>query len=225
MAASPEWDGESVNFYVQDDQGGRLEEVYCQPATLEDIKDTLADEMQLLSALLAAGPPQRPQRANAISAPPADFRELTEDPLRTDLDNYFFRYRDANGHWRRAWCWGYQRMDEEAAPAVICTDPDCSLLFLRRPGRKNKCPACLAALLAKPRKPSHWKRNSLLALLLLLLIGAGAVLVLGSHAPVHLAGELAPRGGTGRRSENLRPGRRAGGPCQQRRGRGGGNAA
>jgi hypothetical protein len=173
MAASPQWDGESVDFYVQDDQGGRLEEVYCQPATREDIKSTLADEMQLLSARLQQVHPNAPSELTLYRLLLRTFRELTEDPLRTDLDDYFFRYRDANGNWRLVWCWGYQRIDEEAAPAVVCTDPECALLFLRRPGRKNKCPACLAALLAKPRKPSHWKRNSLVALLLLLLIGAG----------------------------------------------------
>ena len=28
--------------------------------------------------------------------------------------------RDANGNWRLVWCWGYQRIDQEPAVAVVC---------------------------------------------------------------------------------------------------------
>ena len=132
FAAAPEWEGESVNFFVQDDQGGRLEEVFCQPATREDLKD-LSDELQLMGERLEAIRPNAPSEETLQRILLRTVRELTDDPLRTDLDNYFFRYRDANGHGRLVWCWGYQRTDQEAAPAVICTDPDCNLLFLRRP--------------------------------------------------------------------------------------------
>ena len=33
LAAEPVWDDDLVGFYVRDDQGGRLEEVNCQPAS------------------------------------------------------------------------------------------------------------------------------------------------------------------------------------------------
>ena len=90
------------------------------------------------------------------------------DPYRRDHDCYFFRYRDVQGHWRLVWCCGYDRIDQELAPAVVCTDPDCSLLFVRRPGQKQKCPACAAAIAGLEKKRTYWERWALAVLLLLL---------------------------------------------------------
>ena len=38
MAAEPVWEGDSVNFYVRDNRGGRLEEVICQPASEHELR-------------------------------------------------------------------------------------------------------------------------------------------------------------------------------------------
>ncbi len=196
LVAMPHWQGESVGFLVQDDQAGRLEEVYCQPATREDLQEFLADEMQILQRRMDAIRPASPSEEELAAALRRSFDELTQDPLRTDLDDYFFRYRDANGRWRLVWCWGYQRVDQEAAPAVICSDPDCSLLFLRRAHGRHKCPACQALLAAQPPRPKPWKRWAALALLVLLLLGGltwwWAPLPRGVQAEVSmLVGEIA----------------------------------
>ena len=53
---------------------------------------------------------------------------------------------------------------------MICTDPDCNLLFVRRPHKSAKCPGCatMAGMLLAPRKSRKWPW---VAALLLVLIG------------------------------------------------------
>jgi hypothetical protein len=174
MIAAPEWDGSSVNFFVRDDSGGRLEEVACEPATRGDLQEFLAEELATLRQRLEQVRPATPTERAIHKSVSRAFRDLTEDPYRNDLDDYFFRYRDPNGRWRLVWCYGYQRTDQELAPAVICTDPDCNLLFLKRPGAKSKCPSCEALWLALRAKRSPWRWLAAAALLLLLLLLGGA---------------------------------------------------
>ena len=52
---------------------------------------------------------------------------------------------------------------------MVCTDPDCALLFVRRPGKSPKCPSCASTLQFRPVRKSKRRRGLLLALLLLLL--------------------------------------------------------
>jgi hypothetical protein len=173
MIAAPEWDGQSVNFFVRDDSGGRLEEVVCEPATRSDLTEFLGEELATLRQRLEQVRPATPTERAIHKAVSKAFRDLAEDPYRTDLDDYFFRYRDPNGRWRLVWCYGYQRTDQELAPAVICTDPDCNLLFLKRPGAKSKCPSCEALWLAMRAQRSPWRWLAAAALLLLLLLLGG----------------------------------------------------
>ena len=85
-------------------------------------------------------PPRRRPKSRCWTGLRQSLGELLDDPNRTDLDSYFFRYRDATGRWRLVWCWGFQRSDGEPAPAVVCTAPECNLLFVRRPKQSPKCP-------------------------------------------------------------------------------------
>ena len=48
LVAEPEWDRDSVNFFVQDDQGGRLEDVVGQPASDEDLQGLLKEDFAQL---------------------------------------------------------------------------------------------------------------------------------------------------------------------------------
>jgi len=175
LAAEPVWEGDSVSFFVRDDHGGRLEEAVCQPATREDLESTLQDDVNTLKQRIERARPETSTERALHRAVRRSFEELSEDPNRTDLDDYFFRYRDVEGRWRLVWCWGFQRVDQEPAPAVICTDPDCNLLFVRRPGQSPKCPSCEAALATRPTRRFAWKRVAVLCLLMLLL-GALAAL-------------------------------------------------
>jgi len=173
MAAEPMWEGESVNFFVRDSHGGRLEEVTCQPATADDVRKLLQDDVAALRDRIEQAKPETPTERALKKTVRRQFKELTENPNRTDLDSFFFRYRDANGNWRLVWCWGYQRVDQEPAPAVVCNDEECNLLFVRRPGQNPKCPACEALLALRPRKRKRFTRNRTIALALLLLLALG----------------------------------------------------
>src|SRR5271166_5463585 len=48
MTAEPEWEEDIVGFYVRDDQGGRLEEAICQPASAQDLQGILCDDLAKL---------------------------------------------------------------------------------------------------------------------------------------------------------------------------------
>jgi len=169
LVAEPEWVGESVSFFVQDDHGGRLEEVVGQPASDEDLQGLLKEDLALLRERLAKAKAESPSERLVLKRIREEFAALADDPNRFDRDSHLFRYRDQQHRWRLVWCPGYQRSSPEAAPAVICTDPDCNLLFVRRPGGSARCPGCRATLLAKaaPKGKGRW-----VALLLLLLLAA-----------------------------------------------------
>ncbi len=172
LVAEPEWEGESVSFYARDDHGGRLEEVVCQPASKAELEGPLLHNMETLKERIDKAKPETSTERAILNILKRTFAELTEDENRDDLDSYFFRYRDVQGNWRLVWCWGFQRVDVEPAPTVVCTDTSCSLLFVRRPGQSPKCPSCEALLAVKPVKRTPWKRYFFL-LLLLLLLGGG----------------------------------------------------
>ncbi|MGD0898096.1 MAG: hypothetical protein ABR915_09700, partial [Thermoguttaceae bacterium] len=171
LLAEPVWEGECVNFYVRDDRGGRLEEAICQPASEGDLKTILKDDVEKLRTRLAQCRPETPTERVLHRVVQRTFQELVDDPNRTDLDSYFYRYRDVTGAWRLTWCWGYQRTDQEPAPAVVCNEPSCNLLFVRRPGKSPKCPDCEALWSFRPMRTTNWRMTAVAALLLLLLLG------------------------------------------------------
>ena len=168
LAAEPVWEQNSVNFFVRDDAGGRLEEIVCQPATREDLEGPLADDLAALKNRVARAKAETPGEEALLKSLRQSLGQLLDNPNRTDLDSYFFRYRDATGRWRLVWCWGFQRSDGEPAPAVVCTDTDCNLLFVRRPKQSPKCPSCAAVAERKAHRRSPVGLMSLLLLLILL---------------------------------------------------------
>jgi len=170
LIADPIWIGESVDFYSRDDHGGRLEEVVCQTIAPGDLDGPLKGDLDLLRSRLDKAKPETQTERSLLKITKRTLRELTEGPRRSDLDDYFFKYRDVQGRWRLVWCWGYQRLDQEPAPAVICNDPECNLLFVKRPKQSPKCPACEAALASGSRKRKNLKRNLKIAALLVLLL-------------------------------------------------------
>ena len=128
MVAEPVWDGVAVGYYVRDDQGGRLEDVIVQPASSQDIATLLKDDMSKLCQRLEQSKAETTTERTLRKIVMQTFEELTKNPNRSDLDSYFFRYRDVLGNWRLIWCWGYQRQDFEPAanrlfaptPIAIC---------------------------------------------------------------------------------------------------------
>ncbi len=169
LIADPVWVGDSDDFYMRDDHGGRLEEAVCQTIAPGDLEGPLKGDLELLRSRLNKAKPETQTERSLLEITQKTLRELLDDPNRTDLDDYFFKYRDMHDRWRLVWCWGFQRLDQEPAPAVICNDPQCNVLFVRRPKQSPKCPACEAGLLTGSRKRGYSKRNLKIAALLLLL--------------------------------------------------------
>ena len=172
VVAEPEWEGDGVSFFVRDDHGGRLEDAFCQPASNEDLQTLLKEDLALLAERLEKAKADSSTERAVLKSVRQQFAALVEDPRRIDRDCYFFRYRDVQGRWRLVWCPGYQRSDQEPGSPVICTDPDCSLLFVRLPHRSAKCPGCstLQAIVPAARGSRTWP---LWVALLLLLLGGG----------------------------------------------------
>src|SRR5271157_269062 len=177
MVAEPVWDGDTVGFYVRDDKGGRLEDVICQPASSQDLQGLLRDDLAKLRQRLNQSRGETPTERTLRKILVRTFDELVDNPARTDLDSYFFRYRDVLGNWRLIWCWGYERLDHEPAPSVVCTDPDCNQLFVRRPGKSPRCPSCTGLLQTRGKRKTNWKIAALALLLLLLLLGGALKLL------------------------------------------------
>jgi hypothetical protein len=191
MVAEPMWEDDLVGFYVRDDQGGRLEEVYCQPASSQDLQGNLRDELAKLHQRLDQSRGETKTERTLRKVLLRSFQDVVDNPGRTDHDSYFFKYKDVLGNWRLVWCWGYERLDQEPATAVVCTDPECNLLFVRRPGKSPRCPACSGTIV--PRKKKHTRRHvSLLLLLLLLLLGLGLWMIRPRliATPNHLEGTV-----------------------------------
>lgn len=183
LVAEPEWEGESVNFYVCDDHGGRFEEVVCEPAGEADLQGPLKADLEALRQRIARIKPETSTERGVHKALLREFARLVDEEHRTDRDNYFFRYKDANGRWRLVWCWGYERIDRELATTLVCRDPKCNLLFVRRPGQTAKCPSCEALQVFVTARPKPRKRRLLVGVLLLAL---GTLLLAGLLNRTHL---------------------------------------
>ncbi len=183
LVAEPEWEGESVNFYVCDDSGGRFEEVVCEPASEADLQGPLKADLEMLRQRIARIKPETSTERGVHKAILREFAKLVDEGHRTDRDNYFFHYQDVNGRWRLIWCWGYERIDRESATTLVCRNPKCNLLFVRRPGQTAKCPSCEALQVFVGAGPKPRKRRLLAGVLLLAL---GAVLLAGLLNRTHL---------------------------------------
>lgn len=172
LAAEPEIDGDSVNFYVRTDEGGRLEDIVCSPVTEEDLRGPLAAELQKIEERLNLAKAENSTERLLLRVLKENFDDLAHNEARSDRVSYFFRYQDVLDRSRLVWCWGYQRTDRQPAPTLLCAEEGCNLLWIRRPGQSAKCPACQATLPQKPKKKSRKRSVAwLLLLLLLALIG------------------------------------------------------
>src|SRR5205085_2616996 len=86
-------------------------------------------------------------------------------------------------------CFGFQRKDMEPAPATICTNPACRLLFIRRQDSGRDCPQCASSVSNKaaPRvvAPRRSRAKPVLGLLLLGALVGVAAYVLLNGIPFH----------------------------------------
>ena len=80
LAAEPVWEGDSVNFFVRDNRGGRLEEVLCQPASEHELRTMLKDELALLQDRLEKARAETPTERTFRKVLLQTFRELVDKP-------------------------------------------------------------------------------------------------------------------------------------------------
>jgi len=192
LIAEPEWHADSVDLFVCDDQKARLNDVRCEPATMEDFTRyrELRQDFEELARRLQQVKPE-PREAKVHQAIVRHFQKLSSESGAAPRACYLFKYREGNV-WRLVWAWGYQRKDLAPASPTICTNPNCSLLFVRLSEGSRTCPACEKGPLAAP--PPAGKKRWLVAALLLLALAAGvAGYFLGSGGAPPLP-PPAPRG-------------------------------
>jgi hypothetical protein len=172
LVAEPDFNGDSVRFYVRDVMGGRPEDVECYPATEDDLQGSLRAGLEELQEKIGAVEPENSTEQAIHGIISSRFETLVSDEGEEEREVSFFKYRIGKEPWRLVWCWGYQRRDQTPAPAMICTDPACKLLFLRLPGHNAQCPGCSEFSAILVRKRSKWPlRVAALALLLLMCLG------------------------------------------------------
>lgn len=143
LAAEPEWHGKSVELFVCDDRGGRLHEVKCEPASSDDLQRVreLNQDLEDIEERLKQVKPESESETRILEVVRRHFRKLATQSSPSHKECHFFKYRDG-GSWRLVWGWGYQRKDLAPAPPTICTNPNCSLLFVRHGEGSRNCPAC-----------------------------------------------------------------------------------
>jgi hypothetical protein len=153
--AEPVWDAnQSVQFYVRDEERGRLSQAVCQPATKADLEGNLkADLVAMRDRLKKIKPASTTEQALHRLASQA---LGTGASLPENYDSLLFKYREASGAWKLVWCWGYQRKDHTPATSAVCHSAECRQLYECRAGEKNRCPSCSAA-------PARSSRGGLLS--------------------------------------------------------------
>ena len=87
LVAEPEWDEESVNFFVRDEHGGRIEDVQCQLASVEDLKGILKDDVETVRERLGKVKPETSTERAVHKLICAQFLDLADNPKRVDRDN------------------------------------------------------------------------------------------------------------------------------------------
>ena len=142
FAAEPRWEGDRVEFFVSDGQGGRLEGVACRPVTPQRLRGPLKSEFeQLRHQIDGVRTTSRTEQMlqTRLSEP---LRRLAADPMRDEPGCYLFEYRDPQRAWRLVYCWGFQRVERQSGTPTICGNHECSALFVKPPEGDRRCPEC-----------------------------------------------------------------------------------
>ncbi|HWC89143.1 MAG TPA: hypothetical protein VG433_05800, partial [Pirellulales bacterium] len=179
FVAEPVWEAdESVLFFIADEQGGRLEQVDCSPATTADLQGPLKEEVEAFLGRLGKIKPITEFEKQLLPLVSQRLSGLRGGG-HGDEDCQFFKCRRGKGNWRLVWCWAHKRKDLQPATATICPREDCSQLYLVRRQTKARCPRCSAAARGAPRGSAGRKLAWATLVLLLLLGGAAAYLATG----------------------------------------------
>jgi len=181
LVAEPEWRGKDrVFFFVNTADGARMDDIECYPATKEDLEGPLNDPVKAIGARLKKARPEGATEQTLHRLARKTYNGLTADFEQGEHEHYFFKYREGRQPWQLAWCWGYQRTDQEPATSVICSNAECQQLLVKRPKQKEKCPNCETynAGRKRPAFMGFSSRTLGIGLLLLLLLFLGGLLLI-----------------------------------------------
>ena len=98
LIAEPEWqeDGHSVNFYVRDEQGGRLEEATVQLVEEGDLEGPLAGQVEQIRERLNSAKAYSGAEDMMLRLVKSLFNEIIDTPEYPGRLAFFFKYKDAN---------------------------------------------------------------------------------------------------------------------------------
>ncbi len=174
FAAVVEWDDQTLECSVVDDEGVQLEPRACEPVTASDLGSGMSQELEeLRSRLSRAVPPSESARMlhGHVSQILTDIRAQGEAGGRK---HQLFKYRDLQGDWRLVYCPGFVPTNERASwTPRICQNASCCLLTLVDRSGSRPCPRCGHTVQTRSWLSRYASR--LAAILLLLLLAAGAV--------------------------------------------------
>lgn len=161
VAAQAERKGAVVSFFVCDEAGGRPHDVIAEPVSERDLRTNagLKGDLELIRHRLAAIEPEVLRKTMT-----RHFDEICQMGTAHQAC-HFFKWRTPGGSWRLVWCWGFQRKDLEPAPPMICTNPACKSLFVKR-SEDPCCPTCKGrpeVVARKETAPPPRRRVGLLA--------------------------------------------------------------
>ena len=142
FVADPEWQGDYVNFYVREEERGRLENIECYPATKHDLEGALKADLEALDARIKKAKPDSRTEQLLHKIAKQTFTNLTRDLDQSDHDSFFFQYREPGQPWKLLWCWGYQRADIQPGKALVCSNNNCQQLYVYRQDGDDQCPGC-----------------------------------------------------------------------------------
>lgn len=171
FVGEPEWvDSHTLQFYLNDDQGRRIDPSNLRLVTSKDLAGILRGEIQALREKLAQIQPRGRTEQTVVTMLRERLATLEKLPEQACSDGALFRYRDSQRKWRLIWCWGYQRSESKIVRAAICVKPDCRRLYLVRNAVDPKCPKCQTPM---PVFRFPWKRVGLAAACLLVMAAYG----------------------------------------------------
>lgn len=173
FVAEPEFQRpDRVDFFIREEERGRLETVECYPVTKAELESSLKEDLAALSARVKKAKPNTGTEQALHRVMTQRFQAMTRNLDDGEFEGHFFHYREPGQPWRLVWCWGYQRVDAEPASPAICADPECNLLFLQRADGAG-CVCATNAGVRRRRTGWDYLYWPLAALALLLLLGLG----------------------------------------------------
>lgn len=171
FVGEPDWgDPQTIQFYINDDEGRRIDVSPLRPACSADLAGPLRGEVQELRERLKRIRPRDRTEQKVASLLSERFEILLKQPDAAYADGALFRYRDGRGKWRLVWCWGYQRSESKIVSPAVCPKADCRRLYLVRQPAEARCPQCQTPM---PVFRFPWRKVGVATVCLILLAVLG----------------------------------------------------